>query len=79
MTIITWQVSAGVLTELAPDLRVSNPAGLNTFTTVVYEAPQNPHRSTVVPARVRTAKGVNNPMKLEDLVRVGVKAPPENY
>jgi hypothetical protein len=79
LTIITWQVSAGVLTELAPDLRVSNPAGLNTFTTVVYEAPQNPHRSSAIIARVRTAKHVNDPMRLEDLVRVGAKAPPQNY
>jgi hypothetical protein len=79
MTVITWQVSAGVLTELAPDLRVGNPAGLNTYTTVVYEAPQNPHRSSAVIARVRAAKHVNDLMRLEDLVRAGVKAPSNAY
>lgn len=52
MSVLTWQAVAGVANLLPADLRVGNPANLD-MSNIVYEAPQNSHRSGVPAARVR--------------------------
>jgi hypothetical protein len=76
MTVISWQVAAGVATELAPDLRVSNPANLNLSTSILYEAPQNAHRSPTTPPPVRAGTHKNGVMGLASATK-GVLLDPQ--
>jgi hypothetical protein len=77
--VLTWQVVNGVAVLLPADLRVSNPANLD-MTHVVYEAPQNAHRTDVYVQPVRTpASGdaVHGPGGLASTAVPGVLTPPD--
>jgi hypothetical protein len=75
MPIISWQVQAGAATELAPDLRVTAPANLNLSTSILYEAPQNAHRSPTVPPPVRAGDHIHGLMGLASAVASVLKDP----
>lgn len=50
MSVLTWQTVYGVANLLPVDLRVTSPANLD-MAHIVYEAPQNSHRSDVPAGR----------------------------